>query len=61
MDIGTDITKFADLTTEEVEEIAKEMSSENMKKLMEIRQDIFDNAHGNIKRAQKHQKKYYDI
>ena len=47
-DIGTDIRKFADLTKDEVEEIANEMSSENMRKLMQIRQDIFD-AHGNIK------------
>ena len=52
-DIRTDIRKFADLTEEEVEEIANEMTSENMKKMMNIRQDIFDNAHGNIKRAQK--------
>ena len=37
------------------------MSSENMRKLMQIRQDIFDDAHGNIKRAQKRQKKYYDM
>ena len=35
-DIGTDIRKFADLTTDEVEEIANEMSSENMRKLMQI-------------------------
>ena len=32
------------------------MNVENMRKLMEIRQDIFDNAHGNIKRAEKRQK-----
>ena len=35
-DIGTDIRKFADLTTDEVEGIANEMSSENMRKLMQI-------------------------
>ena len=54
-DMGTDLTE------DDVEEIAEEMSSENMRKLMQIRQDIFDDAHGNIKRAQKRQKKYYDI
>ena len=54
-DMGTDLTE------DEVEEIAEEMSSENMRKLMQIRQNIFDDAHGNIKRAQKRQKKYYDI
>ena len=59
-DIGTDIMKFADLTKEEAEEI-EEMSSENMRKMMTIHQDIFDDAHGNIRRAQKRQKKYYDI
>ena len=48
-DIGTDIRKFADLTKDEVEEIANEMSSENMRKLMQIQQDIFDDVHGNIK------------
>ena len=56
-DIGTDIRKFADLTKEKVEEIVEEMSSKNMRKLMQIRQDIFDDAHGKIKRAQKRQKK----
>ena len=60
-DIGTDIMKFADLTEEDAEETTKEMSSENMRKMMTIHQDIFDDAHGNIKRAQKRQKKYYDI
>ena len=60
-DIGTDIRKFADITKEEAEEIAQEMASENMRKMMTICQDIFDDAHGNIKRAQKRQKKYYDI
>ena len=48
-DIGTDIRKFADLTKDEVEEIANEMSSENMRKLVQIQQDIFDDEHGNIK------------
>ena len=52
-DIGTDITQFTDLTHEEVEDIVQEMNAENMRKMMEIRQDIFDDAHGNIKRAQK--------
>ena len=60
-DIGTDVMKFADLTEEEAEEITKEVSSENMRKMMTIHQDIFDDAHGNINRAQKRQKKYYDI
>ena len=60
-DIGTDIMKFADITKEEAEEIAQEMASENMRKMMTIQQDIFNDAHGNIKRAQKRQKKYYDI
>ena len=45
-DIGTDIRKFADLTKDEMEEIANEMSSENMRKLMQIQQDIFDDVHG---------------
>ena len=61
MDIGTDIRKFADITKEEAEEIAQKMASENMRKMMTIHQDIFNDAHGNIKRAQKRQKKYYDI
>ena len=56
-DIRTDIMKFADITKEEAEEIAEEMSSENMRKMMTICQDIFDDAHGNIRRAQKRQKK----
>ena len=43
-DIGTDIMKFADITNEEAEEIAKEMASENMRKMMTIHQDIFDDA-----------------
>ena len=55
-DIGTDIRKFADLTRDEVEEIVEEISSKNMRKLMQIKQDVFDDAHGNIKRAQKRQK-----
>ena len=45
MDIGTDIRKFADKTKEEAEEIAQEMASENMRKMMTIHQDIFDDAH----------------
>ena len=56
-DIGTDIIKFVDITKEEAEEIAEEMSSENMRKMMTIHQDIFNDAHGNIRRAQKRQKK----
>ena len=55
-DIGTHITQFADLMREEVDDIVKEMNAENMRKMMEIRQDIFDNVHGNIKRAQKGRK-----
>ena len=55
-DIGTDITQFADLTHEEVEDTVQEMNTENMRKMMEIRQDIFDDIHGNIKRAQKGRK-----
>ena len=51
------IRKFADLTKDEVEEIVEEVSSKNMRKLMQIKQDIFDVAHGNIMRAQKRQKK----
>ena len=58
-DIGTDIMKFVDITKEEAKEIAEEISSENMRKMMTIHQDIFDDAHGN-RRAQKRQKKYYD-
>ena len=60
-DIGTDIMKFTHITKEEAEEIAKEMANENMRKMMTICQDIFDDAYGNIRRAQKRQKKYYDI
>ena len=55
-DIRTDIMKFADLTKEEAKEIAEEMSSENIRKMMTICQDIFDDAHGNIRRAQKDKK-----
>ena len=43
-DIGTDIMKFTDLTEEKAEEITKEMSSENMRKMMTIHQDIFNNC-----------------
>ena len=60
-DIGINFTQFTDLTHEEVEDIVEEMNGENMRKIMEIRQDIFDDAHGNSKIAQKWQKKYYDI
>ena len=60
-DIGTNITQFTDLSNGEVGDIVQEINAENMRKMMEIRQDIFDDAHGNIKRAQKWQKKYYDI
>ena len=55
-DIGIDIIQFADLIHEEVDDIVGEMNTENIRKMMEIRQDIFDNAHGNIKRAQKREK-----
>ena len=52
-DIGINFTQFTDLTHEEVEDIVEEMNGENMRKIMEIRQDIFDDAHGNSKIAQK--------
>ena len=55
-DIGTDIMKFVNITKEEAEELAEEMSSKNMRKMMTIHQDIFDDAHGNITRAKKDKK-----
>ena len=60
-DIGTDIMKFADITKEEAEEIAKEMASEKHEENDDNTSGHFNDAHGNIKRAQKRQKKYYDI
>ena len=54
---GTDITKIRDLTEEEVEDIICQTKKENVKILMQLREDVFDDMAGNIHRAQKRQKR----
>ena len=58
---GTDITKIRDLTEEEVEDIISQTNKENVETLMQLREDVFDDVAGNIHRAQKRQKKNYDV
>ena len=57
--VGTDITKIRDFT-EEVDQILEGHMCENIEILMNVREEVFDDAASNI-RAQKRQKKNYDI
>ena len=51
--VGTDITKIKDLTKDEVDNIIEMAKLKNIEILMEMREDIFDDAAGNIWQAQK--------
>ena len=46
--VGTDITKIKDLTKDEVDNIIEMAKLKNIEILMEMREDIFDDAAGNI-------------
>ena len=59
--VGRDITQIEDLTQDEVDNIIEMAKLENIEILMQMREDIFDDAAGNIWQAQKRQKRNYDI
>ena len=59
--VDTDITQIQDLTQDEVDNILEMAKLENIEILMEMRENVFDDAAGNIWQAQKRQKRNYDI
>ena len=59
--IGTDITQIEDITEEEAEKVIENINMQNIQILMNMHEEAFDDAAANIRRAQKRQKKNYDI
>ena len=55
--VSTDITKIQDLTQDEVDNIIEMAKLENREILMEMREDIFDDAEGNMVGTKKTEKK----
>ena len=60
-DLPDDIELIPDLDEDRVEEILNEVEQTNLQVLLKMKDDIFDDAEYNIKKAQKRQKKNYDI
>ena len=56
-----DIKEIPDIDKENVKDILDELKKTNLQVLLKMKQEIFDDAGHNIKKAQKRQKKNYDI
>ena len=56
-----DVLKNPDFTEEEIELLSQTVTQENFHSLVEMRNSVFANAHANIKKGQKRQKKNYDL
>ena len=60
-DLLDDIEQIPDLQEGQVKEILEELEQTNIQILLKMKEDIFDDATHNIKKAQKRQKKNYNI
>ena len=60
-ELPDDIELIPDLDEHEVKEILHEVEQTNLQVLLKMKDDIFDDVAHNIKKAQKRQKKNYDI
>ena len=60
-DLLDDIEQIPDLQEGQVKEILEELEQTNIQILLKMKEDIFDDAYHNIKKAQKRQKKNYNI
>ena len=60
-ELPDDIELIQDLDEDQVEEILNEVEQTNLQVLLKMKYDIFDDAAHNTKKAQKRQKKNYDI
>ena len=56
-----DVLKNPDFTEEEIELLSQTVTQENFHNLVEMRDSVFANAHANIKKGQKRQKKNYNL
>ena len=56
-----DVLKNLDFTEEEIKLLSQTVTQENFHSLVEMRDSVFANAHANIKKGQKRQKKNYDL
>ena len=60
-ELPDDIKEIPDIDKENVKDILDELKKTNLQVLLKMKQEIFDDAGHNIKKAQKRQKKNYDI
>ena len=60
-ELPDDIKEIPDIDKENVKDILDELEKTNLQVLLKMKQEIFDDAGHNIKKAQKRQKKNYDI
>ena len=60
-DLPDDIEQIPDLQEGQVKEILEELEQTNIQILLKMKEDIFDDAYRNIKKAQKRQKKNCDF
>ena len=60
-ELPDDIELIPDLDEDQVEEILNEVEQTNLQVLLKMKDDIFNDTADNIKKAQKRQKKNYDI
>ena len=56
-----DVLKNLDFTEEEIELLSQTVTEENFPNLVEMSDSVFANAHANIKKGQKRQKKNYNL
>ena len=56
-----DVLNNLHFTEEEIELLSQTVTQENFHSLVEMRDSVFANAHANIKKGQKRQKKNYDL
>ena len=56
-----DVLQKLDFTEEEIELLSQTVTQENFHNLVEMRDLVFANAHANIKKGQKRQKKNYNL
>ena len=60
-ELPDDIKEIPDIGKENVKDILGELEKTNLQVILKMKQEIFDDAGHNIKKAQKRQKKNYDI
>ena len=60
-ELPDDIELIPDLEESQVKEILEELEDTNLQTLLKMRDDIFEDAGQNIKKAQKRQKRNYDL